>query len=855
MLPDALVANMLNLAKLIHDDYNRHLREEGKAIKYPTWDSLPDDLKFSNIRQAQNIPLKLDDIGCYIGDGIGAEVVESFTEDEITTMSMKEHELWVDEREMNGWVYGPVKDVSRKISDCIVPWEFLSEGMKEYDKNVSRNIIPLVEGIGLKVCRKLVTDRVIETTDYYRGDKAPLIVAITGHVDVPVSEYSRIEERIGTMLDSYRARYSNTPLILMSALAEGPDRIAAKVAFSRGIHVAPVLPMPPNEYEGTFAGFGYHSTQESIDDFNGILGNGLCYSPCILCGSSANVHRMYRVLAAYLVTNSHVLIAAWDGRTYGVKGGTYDCVRMSVNGVDPDLADMVNPMTSVSASPVISPVRYLDTSVDSPVFWIEVGRSLDKEGFKERLCDNMERIPGQYSGYISKRDPLSDSDDVTKRGVLAFLRGLIPEREDVAPPHDSGMSAPDDVTIERNDVRDLLSPLLPGRHDATFLRMDDLNADLESLEQRGTSYGEDGCGLLTGSFESTTAVKEAGVMSDMAIRFSRLSDLSSYYDKRSKRSIRALTAISAISSLFFYCMILFSGTLIFTLFYAVVFILLLCLTRKHFDDREHKKFIEYSTLAESLRTEFYWGMLGINDEVSRNCRGYQKSGMAWASAILKGYDSYFSNNYSLSNRVSLKNRIECAEDSWIEERRAAYNIEAKDAGIKYGILSCLSFRGRQMIAILSVAAVVVGLFFMEHFDDSLFHLVDLDVGSLSVSEGTGITGYDLIKLMMIFVTVFVNILLSLMNTVYKDTDTQVISKRLTFDQALTSLRARMNTSEHRVIEQKTALFHELGVQLTNDSNDWVFQYLNRDFNAPGKLLNLGRKTESSEIAVDELDDL
>ena len=114
-------------------------------------------------------------------------------------------------------------------------------------------------------------------------------------------------------------------------------------------------------------------------------------------------------------------------------------------------------------------------------------------------------------------------------------------------------------------------------------------------------------------------------------------------------------------------------------------------------------------------------MLGINDEVSRNCRGYQKSGMAWASAILKGYDSYFSNNYSLSNRVSLKSRIECAENSWIKERKAAYDIEAKDAGMKYGILSRLSFRGRQMIAILSVAAVAVGLFFMEHFDDSLFH--------------------------------------------------------------------------------------------------------------------------------------
>lgn len=854
MLPDALVANMLNLAKLIHDDYNRHLMEEGIEIKYPTWDSLPDDLKFSNIRQAQNMPLKLDDIGCYIGDGQGAEVVESFTEDEITIMSMKEHELWVDEREMNGWVYGPKKDVARKISDCIVPWDFLSEEMKEYDKNASRNIIPLVEKIGLKVCRRASADQIIETTNYYRGDKAPLIIAITGHVDVPVADYLDIEEQIGFMFDSYKERYSNTPIILMSALSEGPDRIAAKVAFAHGIHVAPVLPMPSREYEATFSGFGYSGQQESVDDFRRILANGLSYSPCVLCSSNVNIHRSYRVLAAYLVTNSHVLIAAWDGRTYGIKGGTYDCVRMALEGIDPDLADSVNPMTSVSASPTMSPVRYLDTSEDSPVFWIEVERTLDAEGLRDRLCMNPDQRPGRYCGYISKKEPLSKSDDGLICRVKSSVKRVISKTKNIHPLHDTGFASPNDVSIEGVDITDGVSSSLPGRYDATFMRMDEMNSDIESLKSEDAFYKIDGCGLLTGTGASTAAVKEASVMSDMAMRFSRMSDLAHFYDRRSKRMIGVLTLISAISSFFFYCMILFSGTMIFAMLYMVVFILVLYLTQRHLDSREHKKFIEYSTLAESLRTEFYWGMLGINDEVSRNCRGYQKSGMAWASAILKGYDSYFSNNYSLSNRVSMKNRIECAEESWILERKYAYDIDSKEAGIRYGILDRLSTRGRNVIAILSVATVAVGLFFMEHFDDSLFHLMDLDIGSMSVYEGTGITGYDLIKLMMIAVTVLVNIVMSLMNTVYKDADAQVISRRMTFDQALKSLSARINTSEHRVVEQKMAMFHELGVQLIDDSNDWVFQYMNRDFSPPRKTINLGRKGESREAVVSDIED-
>ena len=58
MLPDALAANILNLAMNIHEDYLKKRKEEGIS-EYSDWDTLPESIKFSNIRQAINIPKKV----------------------------------------------------------------------------------------------------------------------------------------------------------------------------------------------------------------------------------------------------------------------------------------------------------------------------------------------------------------------------------------------------------------------------------------------------------------------------------------------------------------------------------------------------------------------------------------------------------------------------------------------------------------------------------------------------------------------------------------------------------------------------------------------------------------------------
>lgn len=153
--PRPIMDNLEALAMEIHRDYNDKRRKEkpGEPLEYPTWEGLPQDLKYSNMMQAISIPDKLAAIGCHIGTESEGTAVESFNDGEILKMAMMEHDRWVAERESNGWVYGPQKDVDRRISPYIAPWEEIPEEIQRYDVETVENIIPLLKRLGLKVLR------------------------------------------------------------------------------------------------------------------------------------------------------------------------------------------------------------------------------------------------------------------------------------------------------------------------------------------------------------------------------------------------------------------------------------------------------------------------------------------------------------------------------------------------------------------------------------------------------------------------------------------------------------------------------------------------------------------------------
>jgi hypothetical protein len=142
------------LARAVHSAY----RETERGLTTPDdpaiapWDDLPSYLRQSNRGQADRLCERVHRVG-YVVERCGRTApVTAFTREERDIMAQMEHGRWVIERLAGGWTPGPRSDARRKISPYLVPWQALSEGVKDQERAMVGAIPKLLAEIGYQVC-------------------------------------------------------------------------------------------------------------------------------------------------------------------------------------------------------------------------------------------------------------------------------------------------------------------------------------------------------------------------------------------------------------------------------------------------------------------------------------------------------------------------------------------------------------------------------------------------------------------------------------------------------------------------------------------------------------------------------
>lgn len=160
----------------------------------------------------------------------------------------------------------------------------------------------------------------------------PLVIGVVGHRYLEAGDLPLYRTRIGAFFSDLRWRYPSTPLRVLSALAEGSDRLVAEVALAQGCELLVPLPMEPGEYQKDFPG--------SATEFSALLARVPADNVFVLPappanpGASAQQLRdaQYLEVGVYVATQSHVLLALWDGVRNKAVAGTAEVVRFKLEG-------------------------------------------------------------------------------------------------------------------------------------------------------------------------------------------------------------------------------------------------------------------------------------------------------------------------------------------------------------------------------------------------------------------------------------------------------------------------------------------------------------------------------------------
>jgi len=144
-------------------------------------------------------------------------------------------------------------------------------------------------------------------------------IGVTGHRIL--AEIERIQGGVEEALCRIDRLFGGKPMTCISSLAEGADRIVARQVLMRsGARLIVALPLPESEYIDDFVSI------ESRAEFSNLFHRA---DEVAQIPSTATREQAYEAAGKYVVANSDVLIAIWDGGSARGRSGTGEMVALA----------------------------------------------------------------------------------------------------------------------------------------------------------------------------------------------------------------------------------------------------------------------------------------------------------------------------------------------------------------------------------------------------------------------------------------------------------------------------------------------------------------------------------------------
>jgi hypothetical protein len=370
------------------------------------------------------------------------------------------------------------------------------------------------------------------------------VIAVTGHRDLVADEVGVIEERVRSLLADLGRRYPERRLRVLSALAEGADRLVARIAIDLGIEVVAPLPMPKEMYLDDF------DTQESRDEFESLLAAAMNIFELPFARSNAaeqvaiqgpERNLQYAQLGVFLCAHCHILLALWDGKPGTDPGGTGQVVKFHHDDI----------MMGYTTKTVASQQMLVDDESDL-VYHIVCSRDRDGGSPADGLA------PGDWFWFTKERDKPRSKE-------------------------------------------------LPPQHRLIFERSGEFSRDIVRYwdrieEEKYPLFEESDRDRLP---EGVGAINSLFCIADW---------LAIYYQRKTLFTLRASHVLAFLMGLMFILFADFETAPYYMYAFLVFFVIAAAVQHTAKRNGWHRRYLDYRTLAEGLRVQFYWAVAGATSE-------------------------------------------------------------------------------------------------------------------------------------------------------------------------------------------------------------------------------------------------
>lgn len=309
--------------KLHQNAYKR--AKPGTAIP---WENLPFSLKESNRLLANSWPTKLSSLNLAFVENISDSV--KLTSQELEDLAEIEHTRWKNERLVFGWTHHSIRSNILKHHPLLKPWNQLAD-------NERYNNVRYIESSYLELIDSLNQPR-SNSYENRTGIGRIRTIGVTGHrwFQLDKKDELKLVKEIDQTLNRLRKCYPDSKFRLITALAEGADRLVAERAIKLlDIEIIALLPMPYIFYKLDFNNSSLCQGESSESQFLRIL--SLCDWYCEIPPTYSNPKNLedlthpdrakqYASLGNYIASMADDLVAIWNRQPSKGPGGTADVI-------------------------------------------------------------------------------------------------------------------------------------------------------------------------------------------------------------------------------------------------------------------------------------------------------------------------------------------------------------------------------------------------------------------------------------------------------------------------------------------------------------------------------------------------